>query len=232
MLLSPLEPCLHVRSAALCTIAQMTAAHLIGRLGDRWSHTVGVARCAADVACALSLPGDELVAAAWLHNIGLARAAVVTGLHPLDGARYLAAQLWPMRIAGLVAHHSGARFIATLHGLDPALADYPDEGGRMSDALTYADRTVGPAGQRLDWRDRHAEMIRRHGPDSWNARVDDQRRPYLQAVAERVEHRLANTGTAESTVSGRSSGRDEAPRYPQEVFLSQRAILALGQRGR
>src|SRR3954469_17643891 len=72
VLVSPLAPLLTVRSAALCTIAQLTAARLVGPLGDRWSHTVGVARCAAEVADALCLDADELVAAAWLHDIGYA----------------------------------------------------------------------------------------------------------------------------------------------------------------
>ena len=194
VLLSPLEPCLPVRSAALCTIAQMTAAHLVGPLGDRWSHTVGVARCAADLASALSLPGDELVAAAWLHDIGLARAAVITGFHPLDGAHYLTAQLWPMRIVGLVAHHSGARFVATVRGLGPALAEYPDEGGLMSDALTYADQTVDTTGRRVSAHQRRAAMLRRHGPDSWNAAVDHLRAPCLSAAVARIENDLLRAG--------------------------------------
>ena len=32
---------------------------------------------------------DDLVAAAWLHDIGYAPELVETGFHPLDGARYL-----------------------------------------------------------------------------------------------------------------------------------------------
>src|SRR4051812_27726266 len=70
VLVSPLTPLLTVRSAALCTIAQLTAARLVGPLGDRWSHTVAVARCTAEIADALGLDADELVAAAWLHDIG------------------------------------------------------------------------------------------------------------------------------------------------------------------
>jgi putative nucleotidyltransferase with HDIG domain len=190
MLVSPLEPMLTVRSAALGTIAQLTAARLVGPLGDRWLHTVGVARCAAELAEVLCLEADELVAAAWLHDIGYARAAAVTGFHPLDGARYLAEQLWPMRIAGLVAHHSGARFVAAARGLDRALAAYPDEGGRMADALTYADQTVGVTGERLTVGERRAEMLRRHGAESWNAKVDHLRAPHLRAAVARIEHEL------------------------------------------
>jgi putative nucleotidyltransferase with HDIG domain len=187
---SPLQPLVTVPSAALCTVAQQTAARFVGPLGDRWLHTVAVAKCAAELADVLSLEADVLVAAAWLHDIGYARVAVATGFHPLDGARYVVGQLWPMRIAGLVAHHSGARFVATARGLGPALAAYPDEGGLMSDALTYCDQTVGSTGLRVSVHQRRAEVLRRHGPDSWNAAVDHIRGPHLRAAVARIERSL------------------------------------------
>jgi putative nucleotidyltransferase with HDIG domain len=180
-----------VGSAALSTVAQHTAARWVGPLGDRWLHTAGVASRAAEVAGPLGLDADVLVAAAWLHDIGYARVAVTTGFHPLDGARFLAGQLWPRRVVGLVAQHSAARFVATAVGLGSALAAYPDEGGLMSDALTYADQTVGPTGRRMTPEQRHTEMVLRHGPRSWNARVDHLRGPVLRAAAARVERRLA-----------------------------------------
>ena len=139
----------------------------------------------------LGLDADVLVAAAWLHDIGYAPVAVVTGFHPLDGARYLAAQSWPMRVTGLVAQHSGARFVAAARGLGPALAAYPDEGGLMSDALTYADQTTGCTGLRQTAGTRRVEMLHRLGPDSWNARVDHVRGDTLLAAVHRVEQSLA-----------------------------------------
>jgi putative nucleotidyltransferase with HDIG domain len=187
---SPLRPRLPVRAAALCTVAQQTAAWHLGPLGDRWRHTVAVAERAADLAEPLGLEADVLVAAAWLHDIGYAAETVVTGFHPLDGASWLAARRWPGLVAGLVAQHSGARFVAAARGLAEALAAYPDGGGLLSDALTYADQTVGPCGDRVTAGDRHTEMLRRHGPESWNARVDHLRWPYLQGVTARVERRL------------------------------------------
>jgi len=186
---SPPQPVLTVR----CAAAQQTAARLLEPLGDRWLHTVGVARRAAELAEPLGLEADVLVAAAWLHDVGYARVAVATGFHPLDGARYVAGQLWPPRIVGLVAHHSGARFVATARGLGLALAAYPDEGGPMSDALTYVDQTVGVTGQPVTVSERRAEMLGRHGPDSWNARVDHIRGPHLRAMVARVERRLRHS---------------------------------------
>ena len=172
--------------------AEQTAHALLGAMGDRWRHSMGVAARAAELAARLDLDADVLVAAAWLHDIGYAAEAVVTGFHPLDGARYLVGERWPLRVAGLVAYHSGARFIAVARGLGSALAVFRDEAGAMQEALTYADQTVGPCGDRVTTSERHAEMLRRHGSDSWNARIDHLRGPHLRAIAVRVERRLAD----------------------------------------
>jgi hypothetical protein len=51
---------------------------LAGALPRRWRHVQSVARRAAWAAGRLSLPG-ELVAAAWLHDIGYAPGLAVTG---------------------------------------------------------------------------------------------------------------------------------------------------------
>ena len=61
---------------------------LAGALPRRWRHVQSVARRAAWAADRLSLP-DQLVTAAWLHDIGYAPGLAVTGFHPLDGARFL-----------------------------------------------------------------------------------------------------------------------------------------------
>jgi putative nucleotidyltransferase with HDIG domain len=181
---------MQVHPTALAPAAERIARRLLGATGNRWHHSAGVAARAAELAGPLGLDRDVLVAAAWVHDIGYAAETVVTGFHPLDGATYLAARRWPGLIAGLVAQHSGARFVAAARGLAEALAAYPDGGGLLSDALTYADQTVGPCGDRVTAEDRHAEMLRRHGPGSWNVRVDHLRWPHLRAVVARVEHRL------------------------------------------
>ena len=86
----------------------------------------GVALRAVELAGPLGLDADVLEAAAWLHDIGYAEVVAVTGFHPLDGARYLAGCGWPECIVGLVAQHSGARYVAADRGLAEALAAYPD----------------------------------------------------------------------------------------------------------
>lgn len=162
---------------------------------ERWMHTQGVAQRAVEVA--VTVPEEDrpvLVAAAWLHDIGYSPATRRTGFHPLDGALYLRRQGWSPRLVALVAHHSGARFVPVERGFADQMAKFEFEDSPVSDALTYADQTIGPGGRRMTVSYRIAEAIARHGPDSPNARARVDRVPYLLAVADRVEARLAELG--------------------------------------
>jgi putative nucleotidyltransferase with HDIG domain len=173
------------------TDARDLAESVIGGLPDRWRHTAAVARRAQELFTAIGRHDREvLVAAAWLHDIGYGALAQRTGFHPLDGAMLLDERDWPQRVSALVAHHSGACFVADAVGLGATLRSYPQEKSAVADALTYADQTVGSRGERLAIDDRIADMLRRHGPDSPNARVHHLRGPYLVAIAQRVEQRL------------------------------------------
>jgi len=161
---------------------------------DRWLHTQGVANRAAELAATVHKPDRVvLIAAAWLHDIGYSPPIRDTGFHPLDGGLYLRAEGWDERIAALVAHHSGARFVPASRGLGPLMAEFEFEDNEVSDALTYADQTVGPYGKRMKVQDRIADAVKRHGPDSPNAQARIDRQPYLLAVADRVEKRLKAT---------------------------------------
>jgi len=177
-------------AAAPCTTgaARALAERLLDPLPERLEHSAGVAARAAELTDAVA-PADRelLVAAAWLHDIGYAPALRRTGFHPVDGARYLATRGWTPRVCALVAHHSGAIFTAP----PGALAAFADERSPVSDALAYADQTVGPWGRRTSITARMAEMLGRHGPDSAQARAHHARGPYLLAAAARVEARLA-----------------------------------------
>jgi hypothetical protein len=163
-------------------------------LRDRWRHTVGVAGRAAELVYAVD-PADReiLVATAWLHDIGYAPSIRDSGFHPVDGARFLGREGWPERICALVAHHSGARFVARASGHAEVLGRYVFEWSPVSDALTYADQTIGTHGQSLPLEDRLADMLRRHGPESRQAQVHRDRAPYLRAAAARVHRRVGTT---------------------------------------
>ena len=161
-------------------------------LPERWQHSVGVAKRATELSVTVP-PGDRdlLVAAAWLHDVGYASRLKRTGFHPLDGALYLRGQGWDENLCSLVAHHSGARFVPVERGFTEQLDTFGFAEDPTTDALTYADQTVGPGGQRMTIAYRINEAITRHGPNSPNARARIDRVPYLLAVAERVERRLA-----------------------------------------
>ncbi|SHM90151.1 HD domain-containing protein [Cryptosporangium aurantiacum] len=175
----------------LIAAARDLAGELLGVGSERWCHSAGVAERAQELTGAV--PADDrelLVAAAWLHDIGYAPELRETGFHPLDGADGLRAREWEPRVCALVAYHSGARFVAEDRGLLPELSRYSEEESPLTDALTYADQTVGPGGRRMTFDDRVADMLRRHGSDSPNARVHARRGPYLAAIADRVRARL------------------------------------------
>ncbi|MET7426213.1 HD domain-containing protein [Dactylosporangium sp. NPDC005555] len=182
-----------VRQRVDVSAARQLASALLTDLPQRWAHTAGVARRAAELCAALAMAPadrDRVVAAAWLHDIGYAAPVHDTGFHPLDGARFLRAAGWAARVNALVAHHSGACYVAEVRGLRHEMTEFPRELSPVADALTYADQTVGPDGARVDIRTRMTEMLARHGATSDNARVHHLRAPDLLATADRVEHRL------------------------------------------
>jgi putative nucleotidyltransferase with HDIG domain len=178
-------------SAIMTDLARVVAKEILAGNEARWRHTIGVAARATELAVTVPTEDREtLVAAAWLHDIGYAEALVETGFHPLDGAAYLDRTGWPPQIAALVAHHSGSAIVAELNGFRQAVAFYPHEVSPLADALTYADQTTGPLGQRVDIRTRMDEVLRRHGPESVQAKAYLVRGPYLLAIADRVQARL------------------------------------------
>ena len=174
--------------------ARWLAARLLCGSGTRWEHARSVASRAALAAAVLG-PDERplLVAAAWVHDIGYAPAVRRTGFHPLDGALYLRERDWPSTIVGLVAHHSGARFVAESWGVGQLMRTFDANVyayGPLADALTYADQTTGPDGRLMTIDERFADMLRRHGPDSPNARAHALRAPALRAAVHRTERRL------------------------------------------
>lgn len=181
----------HPLEHALVDAAREHASDLLGTSSERWRHSLGVAERAAEIATTVP-PADRplLVASAWLHDIGYAERLRDTGFHPYDGAAFLLDERWPLRLAALVAHHSGARFVADVRGLRAALDRFPLEDSPLADALTYADQTVGPNGRRMDVRDRLADTAARHGPESPNAKARPWREPWILTVAQRVQQRL------------------------------------------
>jgi hypothetical protein len=89
---------------------------------------------------------------------------VDTGLHALDGARWLRRAGFDERVTVLVTYHSCARIEADERGLrDDLVAEFAREQSPKADLLLYCDMTTGPDGQDMDLRERLAEIRRRYG---------------------------------------------------------------------
>lgn len=146
--------------------ARTLAAQLLAEpLPLHWAHTQGVASMADLLADVLGNDAELLTAAAWLHDIGYAPDLTKTGMHQLDGARYLRdIEAADPRLCALVAHHTCASIEARLRGLHAELeAEFPPVGGLLEDALTYCDMTTTPEGQLTDVTDRLNEILDRYG---------------------------------------------------------------------
>jgi hypothetical protein len=180
--------------------AREQAERLLGDMGPRWLHTQGVARRAASVVAVV--PDEDrpaLVAAAWLHDIGYAEPLNRCAFHPLDGAFFLQETDWGAPVAGLVAHHSAARFVAAVRGLSALMRPFKAEEyaiGPLVDSLTYADQTTGPDGRPMTVDDRLTDMLNRHGPSSPEAQVHTPRAAIIRAAVHRTEQRLTAARTS------------------------------------
>jgi HD domain len=170
----------------------MASSHLAADLSQRWRHVQGVARRASQIAPFVTGADDTLVCAAWLHDIGYAPSIAVTGFHPLDGARFLAAAGVSPRLVALVAHHSCAVLEADLRGLADELADFDDEPGPVRDALWYCDITTSPEGEAVAATARIAEIKHRYGPGHLVTRFITMATPDLLAAVSRTEQLLAS----------------------------------------
>ncbi|TNM70475.1 hypothetical protein FHN55_00160 [Streptomyces sp. NP160] len=182
--------------------ARLLAERLLATVDDggrRWHHTSAVAARAAEATPAVaSSQAALLLAAAWLHDVGYAPQIAHVGFHPVDGAVHLLRAGWPLALAGLVAHHSGARFVAGARRLTPVMRAFnrPEHWyGPVADALSWADQTTSPTGELVTVEERVAEVLRRHGPGSAQAHCQRDRVPALLEAARATERRLAATSS-------------------------------------
>lgn len=162
-------------------------------LPDRWRHVRAVAREASRISGIEGVDVEELRIAAILHDIGYAPTIAHTRFHPLDGARFLAAEDYPDRVIALVARHSCAVAEAELRQVD-GVEDYFDEASPTRDALWYCDATTGPQGQRLSADERWAEIRHRYGAGDVVTTFLDRAEPELQAAVDRTLERMAAAG--------------------------------------
>jgi putative nucleotidyltransferase with HDIG domain len=170
---------------------RLAEAKLARALPRRWRHVRSVARRARWAAKTLGLP-DDLVAAAWLHDIGYASELQETGFHPLDGARYLRRMDVDEQVVSLVAYHSCARIEADVRGLGAELeSEFSLPDSLLADVLLYCDMTTGPDGDYVRPADRLVGIRGRYGRDHEVTRFVERAAPEILATAGRVEQMLA-----------------------------------------
>ena len=153
---------------------------------DRRAHSIAVGQRSAGAAKPVrpALRAD-LIAAATLHDIGYGH--VDTGLHPLDGARFLAGLGFSPVVCNLVVHHSASTFEAEERGVD--LAVYREfavdqDLGAAHAVLWWADMTTGPQGQDVTVEARLDEITDRYGPEDVVTRFVERARPALLAAGQ------------------------------------------------
>ncbi len=157
------------------------AQSLLASMPDRWQHTAGVARLAQQVAADVGIEAPELVAAAYLHDIGYSPAAHDTGFHPLDGARHLQALCLPEMVVRLVAHHTTAAAEADERGLGHELARFPRAPDDVADVLLYCDLHTGVTGEEVTLAERISDVRTRY----------DQATPVRNALERSMGHLLS-----------------------------------------
>ena len=170
--------------------AQALLTEVFDPAADRLAHSIGVGRRAEHVARALGSP-EVLVSAAYLHDIGYAAAARDTGLHQLDGARYLRSLGASPELTGLVAHHTAATVEAAERGLDTALRrEFAAPPGELLDLLTYCDMTTSARGAHVTVDERFECIYDRYPPGHLVSRSMQHAEPALRRLVSAIDRRL------------------------------------------
>jgi HD domain len=135
-----------------------------------------------------------LEAAAWLHDIGYAPGLAVTGLHALDGARYLRdAQHADAMLCRLVAHHSCAIIEARERGLADVLSlEFDPAPYALASVLTCCDMTISPDGELVPVEQRLAEIQDRYGPRHLVSRSIQRAAPMILGAVKQVHNKAAH----------------------------------------
>jgi hypothetical protein len=190
--------------------ARRISAEHLKSLRPRWAHVQVVG----DLAEGLFDSGmvvEDVAMAAWLHDIGYARALQRSGFHSLDGAWYLRDLGAPEALVGLVSRHTGAEFEADERGLLSDLESLPSPHRADLDVLTLLDLVVGPDGGLTTPEERLREIGSRYPPEDPVQRAVSRSSPGLLAAAARARARLGLTDewplmTAEGVLQPQSHG--------------------------
>jgi len=173
----------------------LARALLADSLPRRWSHVQGVAARARTLKPSLGADADLIEAAAWLHDIGYLPELAQTGMHGLDGARYLRdIQHAESMLCRLVAHHSCAVIEAEERRLAHVLTrEFSPPPRPLADALTFCDMTTSPDGEHVQVHNRLAEIHNRYGTGHLVSRSIRRATPLILEAVGHVHARTART---------------------------------------
>lgn len=171
---------------------QLAADKLAGDLPVRWRHVEGTIRRGEEIAMRLG-DRDTLVAAAALHDVGLAPDVVDTHASMLDGARWLQRAGAPTRLVDLVAHCDCGQIEAALRGHEEQYKEFEDERSPTRDALWYCCLTTGADGRPVTVEERMAAWGTSYAGDEVIGRYAELARDELVAAVERTLERLGAT---------------------------------------
>ena len=182
--------------STMASWAQQLARELLQEpLPRRWAHVQGVAARARGLAPVLGADAELMEAAAWLHDVGYAPGLATTGLHQLDGARYLRdVQHADAMLCRLVAHHSCAIIEAGERGLADVLSsEFDPAQDLLASVLTCCDMTTSPDGQPMPVGRRLAEIHDRYGSRHLVSRSMQRATPLILCAVEQVHHKAVQT---------------------------------------
>ncbi len=172
--------------------ARLLATQHLSDAPRRWAHVQGVAATAEAVAPLLDpAHADEIVTAAWLHDLGYAANVAATGFHPVDGARFAQRSGMPDLVVSLIAFHTGSEFEARQRGLLADLNRFDPPPRDVLDVVTYADMTTSPSGDPISAEDRVSEILSRYAADDPVFAAVSRSAPELLAAVARVDERLS-----------------------------------------
>ena len=167
---------------------QLARALLEEALSRRWAHVQGVAAQARSLAPVLGADAGLLEAAAWLHDVGYAPGLAVTGLHALDGARYLRgarhadAMLCRCRTS-LLRHYRSWRTRARRRP-EPGVRARAGRPFQRADLLRHDDQPDGEPVPVDRWL---AEIQQRYGPGHLVSRSIQRATPMILRAVEQVQ---------------------------------------------
>lgn len=169
--------------------AECLAASLLGGVEPRITHVHRVG-CLAEAVAEHHSVSEDVVAAAWLHDIGYAPTVSRSGFHPLDGATYLRASGWPDGVVALVAYHTGAEWEAEERGISEPLRRFQQPHQSDLDNLNLFDLSIGPDGALMRPEQRLREILSRYEEDDPVHRAVMRSGPSLIASASRAQEAL------------------------------------------